>query len=61
MAENEISLEKVLQQPYGKEDAELIIVTHSASKASIEQFLEEVQELHIVKELKSCYRVEGGK
>lgn len=60
MAENEISLEKVLQEPYGKEDAELIIVTHSASKASIERFLEEVQELQIVKELKSCYRVEGG-
>lgn len=60
MAENEISLEKVLQEPHGKGEAELILVTHSTSKASIEKFLQLVQEFNIVKKLKSCYRVEGG-
>lgn len=61
MAEENISVEKVLQEPYHeKTKAELILVTHKTSKKSVENILEELKQLDVIKEIKSCYRVEGG-
>ncbi len=61
MAEHDVSLEQVIQQPYknGKK-AELIIVTHLSSKKSINNILQQLEELDFIEEIKSCYRVEGG-
>ncbi|MCF6092722.1 homoserine dehydrogenase [Microaerobacter geothermalis] len=63
LAENDISLEQVLQQPYqinGESKAEIILVTHFASKANMNKVIEVFSHLDVVKEIKSCYRVEGG-
>lgn len=62
MAEEQISLEKVLQEPYKNErdKAELVLVTHQASKQSIDNLLSSLKQIDIVQEIKSCYRVEGG-
>ncbi|WAA09753.1 homoserine dehydrogenase [Fervidibacillus albus] len=61
MAKEEISLEKVFQKPYAtdKNEAELILVTHSASKKSIEQLLSKLKQSDLIHEIKSCFRVEG--
>ncbi|WAA12063.1 homoserine dehydrogenase [Fervidibacillus halotolerans] len=61
MAEEEISLEKVFQKPYigDQSQAELILVTHFASKKSIEHVLDLLKQSDFIKEVKSCYRVEG--
>ncbi|RLQ94046.1 homoserine dehydrogenase [Falsibacillus albus] len=61
LAEYEVSLEQVIQQPYNSgEKAELIMVTHSSSKKSINGILAQLKELDFVDEIKSCYRVEGS-
>jgi len=61
LADKNISLEQVLQQPYNNgEQAEIIIVTHLASKGDMDEVLQGMEELEIVSEVKSCYRVEGG-
>jgi homoserine dehydrogenase len=59
-AEHGISLEKVLQQPHPKrQEAEIILITHQACKSHMKQLLNLFNELDIVHEIKSCYRVEG--
>lgn len=59
-AECEISLESVLQQPNGNaSEAEITIITHQASKASMKRVLERFADLDVVYEVKSVYRVEG--
>jgi len=61
LADKNISLEQVIQQPYDNgNQAELIMVTHSASKKDMEDVVEYLQQLDIISEIKSCYRVEGG-
>jgi homoserine dehydrogenase len=61
MADHDVSLEQIIQQPYNNSNkAELIIVTHSSSKKSINNILKQLQDLDYVDEIKSYYRVEGG-
>lgn len=55
-----VSLDSVLQQPNEENpNAELIIITHDASKASARSVLEELKGMSVVKQIKSVYRVEG--
>jgi homoserine dehydrogenase len=61
LADHDVSLEQVIQQPYqGENKAELIIVTHLSSKKSINNILIQLKEQDYVSEIKSYYRVEGG-
>jgi homoserine dehydrogenase len=61
LADKNISLVQVLQQPHiGGEQAEIILVTHLATKCDMEAVLDHMQKMEIVHEVKSCYRVEGG-
>lgn len=59
-AEAEVSLESVLQQPNPTNpEAEIIIITHDASKAAIQKVLNTFESLDVVHKVKSVYRVEG--
>jgi homoserine dehydrogenase len=59
-AEHEVSLESVVQQPNSSHsNAEIIIVTHDASKASMKKVLSHFESLDVIFEIKSVYRVEG--
>lgn len=59
-AEYEVSLESVLQSPNpNHSDAEIIIVTHHASKASMDKVLNHFESLDVIRRIKSVYRVEG--
>lgn len=59
-AEYEVSLESVVQSPnLDTPDAEIMIVTHNASKASMEQLLNHFETLEVIRRVKSVYRVEG--
>lgn len=61
LADKNISLVQVLQQPLNAgEQAEIIMVTHLAAKCDMEDVLEIMQAMDVVDEVKSCYRVEGG-
>lgn len=61
LADQNISLEQVLQQPYNDgQQAEIIMVTHQAAKKDMNQVLAVMQNLEIVCEIKSTYQVEGG-
>jgi len=60
LAENNISLVQVLQQPYNAgAQAEIILVTHQAAKRDMDAVLAILADLDIIVEVKSCYRVEG--
>ncbi|MBW7459789.1 homoserine dehydrogenase, partial [Paenibacillus sepulcri] len=59
-AECEVSLESVLQQPNASiPEAEIIIITHDASKAAVLKVLESFESMDVVKTIRSVYRVEG--
>ncbi|REK75938.1 homoserine dehydrogenase [Paenibacillus paeoniae] len=59
-ADAEVSLESVLQQPNPTNpEAEIIIITHDASKAAIQKVLGTFDSLDVVHKVKSVYRVEG--
>ncbi len=59
-AQHEVSLDSVLQQPNPElQDAEIIVITHDASKASMNKVLEAFESLKVIKNVKSVYRVEG--
>ncbi|REE69485.1 homoserine dehydrogenase [Paenibacillus taihuensis] len=59
-AEFEVSLESVLQQPNpSNPEAEIIIITHDANKASMKKVLNSLEDMEVVKTIKSVYRVEG--
>lgn len=59
-AEFDVSLASVVQQPNEvNPDAEIIIVTHLASKASMKKVLEHFETLDVIRRIKSVYRVEG--
>ncbi len=59
-AEFDVSLASVVQQPNEvNPDAEIIIVTHLASKASMKKVLEHFESLDVIRRIKSVYRVEG--
>jgi homoserine dehydrogenase len=59
-AEYDVSLDSVVQQANANNpDAEIIIVTHNASKASMNKVLRHFKELKVIHRIKSHYRVEG--
>lgn len=59
-AEYEVSLDSVVQQPNPHNpDAEIIIVTHQASQASMKKVYKHFDNLDVIKSIKSAYRVEG--
>ncbi|MDP4095649.1 homoserine dehydrogenase [Paenibacillus sp. P96] len=59
-AEFGVSLASVVQQPNEHNpNAEIIIVTHSASKASMKKVLDHFESLEVIRKIKSVYRVEG--
>lgn len=58
--EHNVSLESVLQQPNpNNPEAEIIIITHDASKASMNKVLEQFANVPVIRKVKSVYRVEG--
>jgi homoserine dehydrogenase len=59
-AEHDVSLESVVQQPNTTHvNAEIIIITHDASKASMNNVLNHFKSLDVIYDIKSVYRVEG--
>lgn len=59
-ADNEVSLESVNQQPNPTNpQAEIIIITHQANQAAMKKVLQVFEQLDVVHEIKSTYRVEG--
>jgi homoserine dehydrogenase len=60
LAENRISLEKVLQEPVGGRKAEIILITHYATKADLKEFIKAIEATPVVERVESFYRVEGG-
>jgi homoserine dehydrogenase len=61
LANKNISLDQVLQQPYnGGKQAEIIMVTHVAAKSDMSNVLVYLKDMDVIAEIKSCYRVEGG-
>ncbi|MBO8172563.1 MAG: homoserine dehydrogenase [Bacillaceae bacterium] len=61
LADQDVSLEQVLQQPYNSgKKAEIILVTHEASRKNMDTVVKQFAELDVITEIKSIYRVEGG-
>ncbi|MGN7468459.1 homoserine dehydrogenase [Brevibacillus sp. SAFN-007a] len=61
LADKNISLEQVIQQPYSKGgEAEIIMVTHLAAKSDMDRVIAYMEQMDIVSKIASCYRVEGG-
>jgi homoserine dehydrogenase len=58
-ADHGVSIESVRQQMHGDADAELVIVTHRATDASLSATVEALRELDIVRAVRSVMRVEG--
>lgn len=59
-AEYDVSLDSVVQQPNSHNpDAEIIIITHQASQASMKKVFKYFENLDVIKTIKSAYRVEG--
>ncbi|WP_379130879.1 homoserine dehydrogenase [Paenibacillus sp. sgz500958] len=59
-AEYDVSLDSVVQQANpSNPDAEIIIVTHNASQASMNKVLRHFEDLSVIRRIKSHYRVEG--
>ncbi|MGN7453225.1 homoserine dehydrogenase [Paenibacillus pasadenensis] len=59
-AEYEVSLESVIQQPNPElKEAEIIVITHNASKAAMNKVVDAFETLDVIQKVKSVYRVEG--
>ncbi|MCM3746699.1 homoserine dehydrogenase [Paenibacillus pasadenensis] len=59
-AEYDVSLESVIQQPNSElPEAEIIVITHNASKAAMNKVVDAFQTLDVIQNVKSVYRVEG--
>jgi len=59
-AEHDVSLESVLQQPTASDlTADLVIITHHASRAAMKRVLRAFESLDVIRQIKSVYRVEG--
>ncbi|SDW26867.1 homoserine dehydrogenase [Marininema mesophilum] len=59
-ANENVSLEKVLQLPYRGNGAEIILITHLASRHQLERIQGKASSLEAVQSIQSYYRVEGG-
>lgn len=60
LADKNISLEQVIQQPYNNGEAEIIMVTHLSAKSDMDGVIAYMEQMDIVSKIESCYRVEGG-
>jgi len=61
LADKNISLDQVIQQPYdGGKQAEIIMVTHEAAKSDMDSCISILNDMDIINDVKSCYRVEGA-
>ncbi|NTU20724.1 homoserine dehydrogenase [Brevibacillus sp. HB1.2] len=61
LADKNISLEQVIQQPFNNgREAEIIMITHLSSKSDMDAVLAFMEQMDIVSTVQSCYRVEGG-
>lgn len=61
LADKNISLEQVIQQPYNNNgESEIIMITHLSSKSDMDDVLSYMEKMDIVTKVNSCYRVEGG-
>ncbi|EJL21286.1 homoserine dehydrogenase [Brevibacillus sp. BC25] len=61
LADKNISLEQVIQQPFNNgREAEIIMITHLSSKSDMDAVLAYMDQMDIVSTVQSCYRVEGG-
>ncbi|MEC0296825.1 MULTISPECIES: homoserine dehydrogenase [Peribacillus] len=59
-AEHGVGFDKILQLPLDeKESSEIVLVTHTATKAAFEQIIQKLNDYNMVREVKSTYRVEG--
>ncbi len=59
-AELDVSLESVIQQPNpSNPKAEIVIITHDASRADIKQVIRKLEDADVVHKIRSVYRVEG--
>ncbi|MGA8941946.1 MAG: homoserine dehydrogenase [Thermoactinomyces sp.] len=57
-ANNHISLEQVIQQPYnGGKRAEIILVTHEAAKGDLKEAMSQMREMDVIDSIESCYPV----
>lgn len=61
LADHHISLGQVIQEPYrnGRE-AEIVLVTHQIAKSDLQKALISLEDMSVMKEIKSWYRVEDG-
>lgn len=60
-AEQNISFKQIMQQPYNsKTHAEIILITHTASKSDMDRVTNCMKNMDIITEVKSCYRLIGG-
>ncbi|MCY8488424.1 homoserine dehydrogenase [Bacillus atrophaeus] len=61
-SERGVSFEKILQLPIKGHDelAEIVIVTHHTSESDFSDILQNLNDLEVVEEVKSTYRVEGN-
>ncbi|MDG5787455.1 homoserine dehydrogenase [Evansella sp. AB-P1] len=59
-SDQNVSLEKILQLPVKDSKlAEIIMITHKATKKDFENILMQLKDLDVVEDVKSSYRVEG--
>ncbi|MFB1098278.1 MULTISPECIES: homoserine dehydrogenase [Terribacillus] len=59
-AGQDVSFAKILQLPHSKsKTAEVVMVTHKHSKQQIENSIQQLEQLNVVKRVISCYRVDG--
>ncbi|MFS0559626.1 homoserine dehydrogenase [Terribacillus sp. 179-K 1B1 HS] len=59
-AEQDVSFAKILQLPHpSSKTAEVVMVTHKHSKRQIENSIQQLEQLDVVKRVISCYRVDG--
>lgn len=60
-SERGVSFEKILQLPIKNSNlADIVIVTHKAAQSDFEEILQLLNDLEVVEEVKSTYRVEGN-
>ncbi|WP_042352211.1 homoserine dehydrogenase [Bacillus massiliigorillae] len=59
-SQHKISFEKIMQLPLkDKDQSEIVLVTHKASKKDLEDVLQKLRDNELVHDVKSTYRVEG--
>ncbi|RSL30335.1 homoserine dehydrogenase [Salibacterium salarium] len=61
-AKEDVGFDKLLQWPLEEEDpmSEVVIITHMTNRAAYERIYQELENMDVVLEVKSSYRVEGG-